>query len=160
MRNHAEKWPDMPDWANAELHGNGVSLKTIAGLKQWMVSGNLAAWNEVSGNSGPGVGALGLTEATTYQVRLARDRLLAINYERELSPGWHEGGFAVTDMSAAFHVFEFSGLGISDIVLRATTLDPSNPGPSVTASEGCPQVGADYRRQRHRSGSNLDPARS
>ena len=134
MRNHAEKWPEVPNWSIAELSGHGVSLRSVVGLKQWMVSGNLAAWNDVSGHSGPGVGALGLAEGETYQVRLARDRLLAVNCETEISPGWHDAGFALTDMSAAFHVFEFVGPTISEIVSRATTLDPSSPGPSATTA--------------------------
>ena len=134
MRNHAEKWPEVPNWKTDELLGNGVSVKTVPDLKQWMVSGNLAAWNEVSGHSGPGVGALGLTEGETYQVRLARDRLLAVNCQKEISPGWHDAGFALTDMSAAFHIFEFTGPKVSEIVSRATTLDPSNPGRSATTA--------------------------
>jgi len=134
MRNHAERWPDVPNSATAELQVAGLSVKTVPGLKQWMVSGNLAAWNAFSGQSGPGIGALGLVEGDAYQVRLARDRLLAVNCPIDVSPGWYYAGFALTDMGAAFHVFEFAGPKISEIISRATTLDPSNPGPSATTA--------------------------
>ena len=47
-------------------------------------------------------------------------------------PGWHGEGFAVTDVSAMFHVFEISGPGLPRMLQEATALDLDNPGPSAS----------------------------
>lgn len=130
--NLADRWPAAPDWGSASIEGAGVTVRSLAGLHQMLVSGNLEAWNSASGLTGPGVGALGLAKGKTWQIRVARDRLLAVSdMPLRVEPGWHAEGFAVTRMDAALHVFEIEGEGIDGVVARATTLDPAGASASA-----------------------------
>lgn len=130
--NLAERWPAAPDWASATLEGAGVAVRSVAGLHQMLVGGDLDAWNAASGLSGPGVGALALAKGRAWQARIARDRLLAVSTRPfAVEPGWHGEGFAATRMDAALHVFEIEGEGLGGILARATTLDPAGKSPSA-----------------------------
>jgi len=130
--NLADRWPAAPDWSAATLEGAGVSVRSVAGLRQMLVSGNLDAWNAASGLTGPGVGALAPAKGKAWQLRVARDRLLAVSEKPfKVEPGWHDEGFAATRMDAALHVFEVEGEGLGGIVARATTLDPAGRSPSA-----------------------------
>ncbi|TIV77093.1 MAG: hypothetical protein E5V93_11195, partial [Mesorhizobium sp.] len=110
MRNLAEKWPAAPDFAKATLSKDGVIVRTVGGLNQLLVSGDLAAWSKASGLAGEGVGAGAVASGDTYMVRIARDRLLAVGEQPfPIAAGWHAAGFAVTVMDAELHVFEIKG---------------------------------------------------
>ncbi len=128
----AQRWPAAPDWGSAAIEGTGITIRSITGLHQMLVSGDLDAWNKASGLTGSGVGALALAEGDAWQARVARDRLLAVSVKPfPVAPGWHGEGFAVTRMDAALHVFEAEGAGLEDLIARATTLDPAGNSPSA-----------------------------
>ncbi len=131
----AQRWPAAPDWRSAGIEGVGVTVKSVAGLHQMLVSGDLDAWNRASGLTGSGVGALALAGGDAWQARVARDRLLAVS--RSAPPaaaGWHAEGFAVTVVSAAMQVFEAEGAALNELIARATTLDPKQPSASAALS--------------------------
>ncbi len=131
---HAKKWPPLPDWENAVLAGDGITLRSVTGLSQHLVSGDLKAFASAHG-TGEGVGALGLASGTPYAARMARDRMVVIGIDdAALRPGWDDAGFAVTPMGGALHVFEFSGPQVMDLVARAAVIDPQNPGPCAAVS--------------------------
>lgn len=131
-RNLAERWPAAPDWSSATGQGPGFVVRTVSGLEQLLVSGDLDAWNRASGLSGPGVGALALAKGDAYQARIARDRLLAVSSKPfTVEPGWHEAGFAATRIDAGLHVLEIEGPGVVGVIARATTLDPAANSPSA-----------------------------
>jgi hypothetical protein len=130
--NLADRWPAAPDWASARIEGAGFTVRSVAGLRQLLVSGDFDAWNRASGLTGQGAGALALTKGAAWQVRVARDRLLAVSSKPfSVEPGWHGEGFAVTRMDAALHVFEVEGEGVDDVIARATTQDPESASPSA-----------------------------
>lgn len=125
----SEVWRPAPDWATASLNGDGIAARALLGLDQCLVSGDIAAFRSQHGLA-PDVGALGAARGPAYAVRMARDRILAIGLaETAAEPGWRESGFALTSMSAALHVFEFKGRNVLELVARATTIDPADPGP-------------------------------
>ncbi|TPK91515.1 sarcosine oxidase subunit gamma family protein [Mesorhizobium sp. B2-4-17] len=129
MLDNPQKWSPTPDWTTASLEGDGFSIRTLHGLTQCLVSGDLGAFSNKHGLD-LGVGALGVVRGDRYAVRMARDRLSAFGLsEEEMGAGWHQDGYAVTQMSAALHIFEFSGPQVLQLVARATTIDPRNPGP-------------------------------
>lgn len=129
--NFADRWPAAPDWASARIGGAGFTVCSVAGLHQLLVSGDLDAWNRASGLTGQGVGALALAKGAAWQVRVARDRLLAVSSKPfSVEPGWHGEGFAVTRLDAALHVFEVEG-GVDGVIARAATLDPEKASPSA-----------------------------
>lgn len=133
MRNLAEKWPAAPDFATAALNKDGVTVRTLGGLKQLLVSGDLAAWSKASGLAGEGVGAGAIASGDKYLVRIARDRLLAVGEQPfPIASGWHAAGFAVTVMDAGLHVFEIEGPDLDRLIARGTALDPEAASPSAS----------------------------
>ncbi len=82
-----------------------------------------------------GVGALALASGPAYSVRLARDRLLIVSQDPPaLTFGWHEDGFAVSEMSAGLAVLELSGDGVDDIIHRGSTLAMTGKSRSAAVS--------------------------
>jgi hypothetical protein len=144
MRNLAEKWAVVPDWQTATIEGRGFSIKSVSGLNQLLVSGDLEAWNRKAGFASSGVGAFGVAAGNPYAVRIARDRILAVSTQSfDIAAGWHDG-VAVTEVSAALHVFEISGPSLADLVSQAVTVDPRNAGPSAALSFGGANASAYY----------------
>jgi len=133
MRNLAEKWPAAPDFATATLNKDGVAVRTLGGLNQLLVSGDLAAWSKASGLAGEGVGAGAIAHGDQYMARVARDRVLTVG-ERPLpiAAGWHADGFAVSVMDAGLHVFEIEGPELDRLIARATALDPGQASRSAS----------------------------
>lgn len=132
MRNLAEKWPAAPDWTTAVLNKDGVTVRTLDGLNQLLVSGDLTAWSQASGLAGEGVGAGAIAGGGNYMVRIARDRILVVG-ERPcpIAAGWHEAGFAVSVMDAGLHVFEIEGPKLDSLIARGTALDPGQASRSA-----------------------------
>jgi sarcosine oxidase gamma subunit len=125
MRDLAASWPPIPDWNATAYDGNGIRVTTVNGLTQHLVSGNLTPF-------GDGVGALGLAERAGAVLRVARDRILVVDADvARITAGWHAEGYAATDVSAVYHVFEITGAGIADLLCEAILIDPENGGPSA-----------------------------
>lgn len=125
MRDLAQSWPRIPDWSGTAYEGRGIHVTSVSGLTQHLVSGHLAPF-------GADIGGLGIAGRDKATIRVARDRILAVNAEPSLvTPGWHEEGFAATDVSALYHVFEISGPGVPDLLREALLVDPDNAGPSA-----------------------------
>lgn len=132
MRDLSGIWPTVLDWTSAEHAANGIRVRSLAGLAQHLVSGNLDGFAQTSGLT-TGASALSTVEGDRYALRMARDRMLVINGgPAHLDPGWHEGGYAVTDISAALHVFEIEGDGIPALLQEALIVDPENAGPAAS----------------------------
>ena len=133
MRNLAEKWPAAPDFATATLNKDGVTVRTLGGLSQLLISGDLTAWSKAWGLAGEGVGAGAVVHGDKYLVRMARDRILAVGDQPfRIAAGWHEAGFAVSVVDAGLRVFEIEGPGLTALVARATMLDPGHASRSAS----------------------------
>lgn len=125
MLDLAQTWPRIPNWQDVAEVSPGLTLTTIEGLGQYLVSGNLAPF-------GDGIGAFGLVAGDNAVLRVARDRLLVVNPDPiRVTAGWHADGYAMTDVSAMYHVFELSGPGLGDLISEAVLIDPENGGPSA-----------------------------
>jgi hypothetical protein len=129
MLDNAEKWPLEPDWSRAVLRGRDIEVRGLRGLAQLVVSGDIEGFAERHGLPAS-VGALGVARGDRYALRVARDRIAVVGVTDAL--GWHPAGYAVTSMSGALHVLEFRGSALPDLVARATTIDPRDPGPSAS----------------------------
>ena len=126
MRDLAGKWPPVPEWDTAILETDSLRIRTVGGLAQLVVSGDLQAWGRAAGMAHEGVGAFAVAQGPRYAVRVARDRILAVSETPfGIAPGWHGEGFAVSGMDAAMHVFEIAGAGVPKLLARATALDPT-----------------------------------
>lgn len=151
MRDLTASWPAVPDWASSTLEHAGITVRTAIPARQHLVSGNLAAFAAAAGLSDQGVGAFAQASGERYALRLARDRMLVVNAPAETATGgWHAEGYAVTDVSAMYHVFEIEGDGIDAMIGEATAMDPAAGSPSaVTLFAGQPAI-AYYHGQRLR----------
>lgn len=135
MRDLAEKWAVVPDWQAAVIAVPGLAIRSLLGLNQYLVSGDLSAWSKVSGMTGQGTGAFGKAGGDAYAVQVARDRLLVVSAGPiDVEPGWYDAGFGVTVVSAGLQIFEVEGSAINALVARATTLDPNKPSASAAIS--------------------------
>ena len=134
MLDLSSKWQPEPDWAHAHLVGSTIAVRTACGITQRLVSGEIGhflARYDLDSD----VGALGLAVGKRYAVRLARDRLLIVGVSAaEVPDGRQEDGFAISTVSSGLHVFEVEGEGSRDLLARATTIDPDNPGPCAALS--------------------------
>ncbi|NGM46123.1 hypothetical protein G5B31_11320 [Rhodobacter sp. SGA-6-6] len=142
MLDHAAKWDAAPDWATAVLEAAGVTVRSLDLPDMALVSGDLRAFGRASGLDPQGAGALGAVQGDSYTVRLARDRLLAVGpLPGMVQESWNDAGFAVTALGGADHGFALTGDGLPDLLSRATTLDPANPGPCAAIGfAGVPAV--------------------
>lgn len=132
MRDLTSSWPAVPDWRHARLEHSNVSVRTLDVASQHLVSGNLAAFAAKAGLPDQGAGAFAETSGGSYALRAARDRMLVVNGAADATDGgWHEDGYAVTDVSAMYHVFEIEGIGIDALIGEATAMDPAAQSPSA-----------------------------
>jgi sarcosine oxidase gamma subunit len=132
MRDFAGKWSPVPDWSTARIEQQGVSVKPLIGLNQTLISGRLDT--ALAGLTTPirVSGAADPVDGDPYAVRLARDRMLLISSAAaDLTPGWHDGGYAVSRMDDAYQVIQIEGFLLPEILSRGTSLDFSRGGSSV-----------------------------
>lgn len=135
MRDLAEKWTAMPDWQTGAIDAPGLAIRSVSGLNQFLVSGDLTAWSRASDVALQPVGAFGTATGDTYTVQVARDRLLVVSHlPSAVAQGWHAQGFAVTTLSAGMLIFEIEGPAAAELVARATTLDPGKASASAAIS--------------------------
>jgi hypothetical protein len=128
MLDHAKKWTEIPDWETATIEGRGLFVRTVNGLSQHLVSGDIEGFRRAFGLP-DFVGGLGQASGERYAARMARDRALVIGVE-DLAAGWHDTGVAVTKMNSALHVFEVSGKSALDLVERGAVMDAGDAGPN------------------------------
>jgi len=132
MRDLTSSWPAAPDWRHARLEQSNVSVRTLDVASQHLVSGNLAAFADKAGLPDQSVGAFAETHGDSYALRVARDRMFVVNGAAgAMDGGWHEDGYAVTDVSAMYHVFEIEGDGIDALIGEATAMDPASQSASA-----------------------------
>jgi sarcosine oxidase gamma subunit len=135
MRDLTSSWPAVPDWSNAALLHSGIICRSVVVASQHLVSGNLAGFSKRAGLIDQGVGAFGVTGGDRYALRIARDRMLVVNGPEDATRGsWYADGFAVTDVSALYHVFAFEGDGLDRLIGEAMLLDPKAESPSAATT--------------------------
>lgn len=132
MRDLTSSWPAVPDWRSANLDRNGLMARTVDVGPQHLVSGKLTGFSAAAGLSDTGAGAFGDVSGERYALRVARDRMLVVNAPPSSTPpGWHADGYAITDVSAMYHVFEFEGPRLADLIAEAMLVDPRAKSPSA-----------------------------
>lgn len=146
MRNLAGKWTPAPDWPTATLSTPGLTVRSLSGYSQYLVSGKLASWQDLVGVKGEPAGALSIARGDRYTQYIARDRILTVSRTPiGIDPGWHASGFAVSSFDAGLHMFEVEGPEMLSLFARATTLDPAGQ----TASAALLFAGANALCYRH-----------
>lgn len=133
MRDLAQKWPTAPDWSTARLDAGGIAVRTISGLSQSLVSGDLKAWAKASSMTVECAAGGVIASGDRYMARIARDRVLAVGTSPfSVKAGWHPSGFGVSSIDAGMHVFQIEGPGMRGILARAMTRPQEQSGPSAS----------------------------
>jgi len=133
MADIATIWQDLDDAVPAQLDtGKGVVRPVSDTPYQYLVSGNLAKAAAHAGVDAEGLGALARTDADTYSVRLARDRMLIVAksevFERS---GYDEAGYAVTPVHGGMSIIDADPALAEAIIQRATSLELTGSGRSA-----------------------------
>lgn len=148
MRDLTSSWPAVPDWPHAALDRAGVAAGSLPLATQHLVSGNLEAFAAKAGLANTGTGAFAEASGDCYALRVARDRMLVVNVA--VDGGWHPDGYAATDVSAVYHVFEIEGPGLDALIGEATAMDPAIGSPSAAVLFAGQQAVAYYHGGRLR----------
>jgi hypothetical protein len=135
MRDLAQKWPAVPEWEGEAIERPGLVLRTVVGLDQLLVSGDVERMRDLHPAAAQTAGLLQLTSGDPYAVRVARDRILLVGSGLHgIHQGWHPEGLAVTRINAGLQVLEASGTRLQGLLQRAMTVDLAEPGPCAAVS--------------------------
>ena len=125
------KWTPTPDWRAARLARPDWRAAPVLGLHQTLLSGDLAAGFAALSPKLESVGLWRIAPAPAA-IRIARDRALVVSSQAPVLPwGWHDAGWAATDASDAFIVFELAGAALRSLVAEATSADLDADSPSA-----------------------------
>ena len=116
MHDRGQFWSPVPDWSSAVLSSPTVSVRPVAMGAAWQLSGE---WGGVLTRLGVGAvrGPRDRCADARYALRLSPDSVLLVGAEPvDLSSGWHEAGFAATDLGDALVIVDIEGPGASAVM--------------------------------------------
>ena len=116
MHDRGQFWSPIPDWSSVALSTPTVSVRPVAMGAAWQLSG---AWGGVLTRLGVGAvrGPRDRCAEVLYALRLSPDSVLLVGAESvDLSPGWHEAGYAATDLGDALVVVDIEGPGAGELM--------------------------------------------
>jgi len=123
MRDFAQKWSPVPDWKDACIETASLSVKSVPGLHQYLVSGDLDGARGELGlknkPSGWGAAIIG----GRYSVSISRDRMLFVASKNPaFTTGWHKEGYAITRADDLYSIFEIDGPHCERIFAMGTSI--------------------------------------
>lgn len=159
------RWSPPPDWGKARIARAGLDLRPLAGLRQVMLSGDLAAGLAALCPGARPKGPHDPDPADPYAIRIAADRALLVTAGPldAVPPGhsaWHEAGFALTDLSAAMIACAVGGPEAPALLARGTGVDLTAAPPATGGGAAILLAGARVLAYRHGEGLRLHVARS
>jgi hypothetical protein len=126
------KWTPAPDWRTAEIARADLKIRPVRGLTQFLLSGDLQAAFASFDPRPESVGLWSIAQEGRMAIRISRDRALLASATPLAAPqGWRPGGWAASDASDAYGVFEFTGVGLRDLVAEETAADLDAGSPSA-----------------------------
>ncbi|MCV0395530.1 MAG: hypothetical protein K5872_16840 [Rhizobiaceae bacterium] len=129
----ATLWSPRPDFASVTIERDGWAARSVTGLSQCLVSGNLAAARKAFAPDALEMGLWSIATSIPILVRIARDRALIVGHDTGVVPsGWRPEGFAASDATDLYAVVEIAGPAMRDIVAQATAADLDSGSPSAT----------------------------
>lgn len=132
--NHAATlWSPAPDFSTAAIDRNGWTVRPVSGLAQMLVSGDLAAARAAFAPDTAEVGLWEIAAPRSCLVRIARDRALVVSAggSQSVASGWRSEGFAASDASDLYAVFDLHGPAIRTVVAEACAADLDAASPSA-----------------------------
>lgn len=133
-------WSPIPDWADAAIRRASLTVEPIRPRAQRMVSGDIEAFlSKAPGADLHRITANEISEAPSYAVPLGPDRVLAVDEAADgpagaLATGWHDDGYAVSDMTDGFIVFRIEGAGAAALISSGCSLPLGRGGETRNGS--------------------------
>lgn len=120
MLDLGSRWLPPEEGDLIEVAGGRIRIARVRHWHQALVSGNEAEALAALQLEGDAVGAFGTASAVPYRVTIARDRFLAVSQMPfGIAEGWHDAGFAFTEVSDALAVFDITGEDLEWLKERA-----------------------------------------
>ena len=118
MFNRAEFWSPIPDWSQALLRGESVTVTPVPVAAAWWVSGDATSFLERHGLS-QALGPRDTGDGERYALRYAPGRLLFVSQAPAQDDfGWTTDGGAITDISDGMMVFDIHGEGAAELMAQ------------------------------------------
>ena len=118
MHNRAEFWSPVPDWPQARLRGERVTVTPVPVVVAWWVSGDATSFLARHGLS-RALGPRDTTDDEKYALRYAPDRLLFVSAAPALDDfGSQADGSAITDISDGMMIFDIQGEGAAELMAQ------------------------------------------
>ncbi len=134
MREISQRWAPPPDRSGPLVERAGLEIAWVPGLRQTLVSGELAAARRELASQAVEVGLLDLAKGDAAFVRIARDRALLVDSHGPGVAGWQAGGYATTPVDDGWAVLDLAGEAAAGLVAQAAPLDLAQPSPSRSAA--------------------------
>jgi len=138
MHNRASFWSPVPDFSQATLHGDGITIVPVANASLWLISGDLKKFL-THHNLHQIVGPRQCCDDARYGLRLAPDRMLFVS-EGASADTFEllQDGCAITDVSDGLLLFDINGENAAQLMAQAGSY-------SFTATQGSPEESAFIR---------------
>ncbi|MFO1406590.1 MAG: hypothetical protein U1F08_03545 [Steroidobacteraceae bacterium] len=116
MHDRALFWSPVPDWSSATIRSASVDGRASLPGAAWQLSGE---WGSVLTRLGVGAvrGPRDRCGDARYALRLSPDGVLLVaDGPVDLAPGWHEAGYAATELGDAFVLVDLEGPGAAAVM--------------------------------------------
>ena len=116
MHDRGQFWSPLPDWTSAVLSTPTVSARPVATGAAWQLSGECGG---VLTRLGVGAvrGPRDRCADARYALRLSPDSVLLVAAGTiEIEPGWHDAGYAATDLGDALVIVDLEGPGVAEVM--------------------------------------------
>jgi heterotetrameric sarcosine oxidase gamma subunit len=121
MPDRSHFWSPVPDWSQASIRYQDLSIAAVPIEEAWLVSGNLTKFLDQHGGL-PCLGPRDICAGAAYALRLAPDRLLFVCRDDGSiglpTFGWSDDGIAISDISDGFVLFEVTGRAAPELMER------------------------------------------
>jgi heterotetrameric sarcosine oxidase gamma subunit len=125
------RWTPPPDWTAVRISRPGLDVRSLAGLRQVTISGNLVAGLRELCPAARLKGPHDPDDADPCAIRVAADRVLLVATRLDnVAAGhsaWHEAGFAATDLGDAMIVCSLDGADAPALLARGTGVELTAP---------------------------------
>ncbi len=129
MRDDSKRW-DAPRAMGAAITAEGLAITPLSLPRQTLISG-AQVLRQLGGQYGAPSGWPDIASGTPYALALRRDRVLLVDGP-QMADGWDAAtGWAISDMSGAYMVFELTGPRAMGLLRRGTEISLARPSASV-----------------------------
>src|SRR5680860_1158911 len=124
-------WPDLPPLSGEIIARETLHVTAAAMGGALLISGNLDAAMTALAPGAPMLGQGGDIDSGIWAARIARDRALLVGSAPwDTAPGWHAGGYAVTQADDLWQAFLVTGDATARVIAEGTA-DPDAGSPSA-----------------------------